>query len=75
MTILFLNVRAEMVKAGINVSTLAKEMGITAQALYKKFNGTSEFSLKDTIAIRDILSKYTNEKLDIEYLFGAKYDS
>lgn len=72
---MFKNVRAEMVKAGINVSTLANEMGITAQALYKKFNGQTEFSFKDTITIRNILSKYTNEKLDIEYLFGASYDN
>lgn len=72
---MFKNVRAEMIKAGINVSKLAKEMGISQQALYKKFNGSTQFTLKDTLLIRDILEKHNNEKLDIEYLFGATYDN
>lgn len=71
----FINVKVAMTKAGINVSTVASEMGISPQALYQKLNGKSEFTLKDINAVKSILSKHLGENLTLEDLFGGNYDN
>ncbi len=71
----FKNVKVEMTKAGINVSEVAGEMGISPQALYKKLNGQTGFTLKDMKLLRNILVKYLGENLTLEYLFGDDNDN
>lgn len=67
----FLNVKVEMTRAGINVSTVAEEMGMSPQALYQKLNGKTEFTLKDIKLFRSILVKNLGENLTLDYLFGG----
>lgn len=71
----FKNISVELLKANINVNTVAVEMGISTQALYKKLNGETNINLKDMNAIRDILRKYAGKKLSLEYLFGDNNDN
>ncbi len=71
----FKNISVELLKANINVKTVAVEMGISTQALYKKLNGETNIKLKDMNTIREILQKYTGKHLTLEYLFGDSNDN
>lgn len=52
---LFKNLRAEMVRAGLDVAELAEKVGMKAGALYSRLNGTVPFSLDEAIAIKNVL--------------------
>ena len=71
----FKNISVELLKANINVNTVAVEMGISTQALYKKLNGETNINLKDMNAIREILQKHTGKHSTLEYLFGDSNDN
>lgn len=71
----FINVKVEMTRAGINVSKVAEEMGMSPQALYQKLNGKTEFTLKDIKLMRSILVKNLGENLTLDYLFGGDNDN
>lgn len=71
----FKNISVELLKANINVNTVAVDMGISTQALYKKLNGETNINLKDMNAIREILQNYAGKKLSLEYLFGDNNDN
>lgn len=71
----FINVKVEMTRAGINVSTVAEKMGMSPQALYQKLNGKTEFTLKDIKLMRSILVKKLGENLTLDYLFGGDNDN
>lgn len=66
----FLNVKAEITRAGFNVSSVATMLNISPQALYGKLSGNSEFTLSDMEAIRKILSQRLGIDLTLDYLFG-----
>ena len=66
--ILFPNLTAELAKQGISVAALAEKMGISSTALYAKFKGATQFTLKDIDAITTILSE-SNEGVTMGYLF------
>lgn len=52
---LFKNLRAEMLRAGLDVAGLAKKTGMKVSALYSRLNGTVTFSLDEAIAIKKVL--------------------
>ena len=53
---MFKNLRAEMVRADIDVPKLAEKAGMkSAGALYSRLNGTVPFSLDEAKAIKSVL--------------------
>lgn len=52
---MFNTLRAEMVRKRISAGDLATAVGMSRQALYRKMNGLSQFSLSEAKAIRDAL--------------------
>lgn len=69
----FLNLRVAMTKAQLSVSDIAKEMGISPQALYSKLNGRINFTLSDMKSIKEILNKRLGT-ISLEDLFGDDND-
>lgn len=58
--------KAEMARQGLRGVDIARTLNITDQSAYNKINGRTEFTLKETIIIRD---KYFPD-MAIEDLFG-----
>lgn len=52
---MFRNLRAEMTRKGINVTDLAKAVGMSTAAMYDRLNGKTGFTLDDAHKIRDVL--------------------
>lgn len=48
--------KAEMVRANITVKQLAMKAGITERSLRNKINGVTEFTISESIKIKNILS-------------------
>jgi len=65
---MFNNLRAEMVRAGVDVSALSERCGMKVGALYARLNGTTPFSLEEARRIKNAL----NVDLPIEELFARK---
>lgn len=57
--------RGEMVKAGISISCLASQIGVTDKTLRNKLNEETDFTWNEARAIRRIV----NPKMRIENLF------
>lgn len=66
---LYPNIRAELSRYGYTMSDLAKYMGITRQALYMKFNGSTQFNERDMRAIQDFFKVKGGGALTLDYLF------
>ena len=68
--IIYPNLAAELARLGITYISLAKSLGISRAALYKKMSGAINFTLKDITAIQEIL-KTANSDGDytLDYLF------
>lgn len=49
------NLRAELARKGMGVSDIAKAIGTTERTAKNKLSGKSEFSLFETIKIRDAI--------------------
>ena len=63
---MFKNLRAEMVRADMDVPTLAEKAGMkSAGALYSRLNGTVPFSLDEAVTIKKVLGV----SMPIEELF------
>lgn len=71
----FLNLRVAMTKAQLSVNDIAKEMGISPQALYSKLNCRTNFTLSDIKQIKEILAKKLGDQISLETLFGDDNDS
>lgn len=61
----FPNLRAEMARHGIRVGDVAKTLGLSYSAAYKKITGHSEFTLSELVIIR---KKFFPDKT-LDYLF------
>lgn len=61
------NLSAEMVRFGIGVSDLQKLLNCTDKTVRNKLSGTTEFSVKEAMNIRDTFFP----GLRIEYLFQS----
>lgn len=62
---MFSNLRAEMARKNITGQELAERIGITNGTFSQKFNGKSDFTLKEAKAIKEALGT----DLTIEALF------
>lgn len=49
----FTTLRAEMARRGIKGTDIAKALKISPKSAYNKINGITEFTLKETMTIRD----------------------
>lgn len=67
---MFKNLRAEMVRAGFDVSMLANKIGMTAGKLYARLNGTTPFSLDEACTIKKVLGV----EMPIEELFRKEVE-
>ena len=59
--------KAEMVKADINVRMLSERIGISEKSIRNKINGNTDFTLQEALRVRDIV----NPSLEMEKLFQA----
>lgn len=57
--------RAEMVKSDITISKLANQIGVTEKTLRNKINGETDFTWKEALKVRKIVSP----KMGLEELF------
>lgn len=62
----FTTLRAEMARKGLKGKDIAKALQISDKSAYNKINGITEFTLKETITIRD---KFFPE-MTIDFLFN-----
>lgn len=68
--LLYPNLAAELARLGITYVSLAKMLGISRPALYKKLDGSTNFTLKDITAIQEILKAAdSNGDYTLDYLF------
>lgn len=59
---MFNNLKAEITRAGIKKTDLAKELGISVNTLINKLNGKKEFKLSE---VQVILKKFPDKDIDI----------
>lgn len=64
---MFRTLRGEMVKADLSVSQLASEISISEKSLRNKLNGVTEFTWREVLQIRKIVSP----NMQLEELFKA----
>ena len=62
----FTTLRAEMARKGLKGTDIAKALQISKKSAYNKINGITEFTLKETITIRD---KFFPD-MTIDFLFN-----
>lgn len=62
---MYRNAKAEMVRAGFNITTLAERMGNTVATWSEKLNGKREITLNEAKKFKDIVKS----DLPIEELF------
>lgn len=67
---MYKNLSAEIARKGLTKKTVAKEIGLSESAFFKKLKGTSSFSFDEALKIKSVLG------LDcpIEYLFANEGD-
>lgn len=52
---MFKNLRAEMVRADIDVPQLAERIGMKPNALYARLNGTTQLTFSEAVEIKAVL--------------------
>jgi lambda repressor-like predicted transcriptional regulator len=70
---MYLNLKAELARAGLNYKDLSKATGIKYDTLVNKLNGKSDFARSEMFAIKKALSKNKEAKsFALEYLFATE---
>lgn len=64
--------KAKMVEQGYTSRTLSYEIGVCETTLRTKINGKSDFTLNESLKIKEILHLSTDDYLDI--FFGTKLE-
>lgn len=67
--VLFPNLRAELARLNISKIGLARMTGISVTSVYSKFNGSTDWTLEDMDAIKNVLEKECGQELSLDYLF------
>ena len=62
--------RGEMYRAGITITALASQIGISEKSMRNKINGETEFTWPEALAVRRIVSP----KKTMEELFASDED-
>ena len=57
--------KAQLARQGLNVSTLAENVGLDPATLYRKMNGEVQFTVGDVEEIRDALKLGSRDVLSI----------
>lgn len=69
---IFLNLEAETLRAGLSREEMADLAGMTYQTYKNKLSNFTEFTLPETLKIKEILTKRLDQEFTIEYLFNIK---
>lgn len=67
--VIFFNLETEMLRAGITRAKLAKILNLSPVTVSSKFNGKTEFTLKEMNQIRYELEKINGSAYGLDYLF------
>ena len=67
---LYPNLEAEIARAGIRKSELAKELGITRMSLYSRLVGDIEFSLNEAKIVCAYIEKKSGRAQSLKNLFN-----
>lgn len=62
------NLRAEMGRRNVDLSTLAEALGITLQTVSRKFNGKNDWTYHEAVKVK----RYLDVDMPIEELFEEK---
>lgn len=68
----YLNLEAELSRAGINKSALARSIGISSSSMYAKIRGERDFKITEIDNIISMLSELTDQELTVDYLFKPR---
>ena len=66
---LFPNLLAELARLNISKIELGKRSHICTSAIYAKFKGEHDWTLREMQAVKDVLSEGSGEELTLDYLF------
>lgn len=67
--VLFPNLLAELARLNISKTWLARRTGISVTSIYSKFNGSTDWTLEDMDAIKNVLEEECGQELSLDYLF------
>lgn len=67
--IVYRNLEAEFLRAGIDKAALTKELGISMQSLNNKLKQKTEFTLAEMDGIKSYLQDKTLQEFTLDYLF------
>ena len=67
--IIFRNLEAELMRSQITKAELAARIGISTGSISLKFNGKTEFTLPEMLAIQKQLSGEDGNAFALDYLF------
>ena len=70
--VLYPNLVAELARHGITITNLAERLGMSRNNLYNKLYGVTNFTLKDLIAIQEVLKSVDSSgDYSLDYLFSS----
>lgn len=67
--VLYPNLIAELARGGVTITRLAKSLNLSRNALYRKLDGTTTFTLKDMVAIQNFFNDEVGGAFSLDYLF------
>lgn len=67
--VVYPNLIAELARGGITVTRLAKTLNISRNALYRKINGETAFTLKDITDTQNFINAEVGGAFTLDYLF------
>lgn len=67
--VVYPNLEAEIVRAGINRGELMRLLGLRRTALYNKLIGSSKMTLNEMNTLQTYLELKTGKQFTLEYLF------
>lgn len=67
--VLFPNLLAELARVNMSKTGLARMTKISVTSVYSKFNGSTDWTLEDMDAIKNVLEREGGQELSLDYLF------
>ena len=66
---MYYNLKAELKRADIPITYLAKALGITRVSVHNKINGTINWNVVEALKVKAIIERATKRKYEMEELF------